>query len=150
MFFPWLSNVSILLVALVRKSSDLLDFYQTHNAATFSSKSETFGLQVHHALFCWTFFSCWRWNLVLFCQFTVAHFDLISNIFVLLLVMPSRTLSMKLLTWYRVVSQTGLFGSGRARLKFVKIFRACIQNFFIALGVTTLFFRDVDLLCSPR
>ena len=42
--------------------------------------------------------------------------------------------------------------SGRAGLvlKFVKIFRACIKNFFITLRVTTFFFRDVDLLCSPR
>jgi len=28
-------------------SSDLLEFNQTHNAATFSSKCETFALQVH-------------------------------------------------------------------------------------------------------
>jgi len=38
-------------------------------------------------------------------------------------------------------------GSG---LKFVKIFRSCIQNLFITLRVTTFFFRDVDLLRSPR
>jgi len=45
-------------------------------------------------------------------------------------------------------------GSGRAglelRLKFVKIFRACIQNFFITLRIMIFVFRDVDLLCSPR
>ena len=46
-----------------------------------SSKCETFVLQMHHTNFCWTFFSCWRWNLVLVCQFTLVHFDLISNIF---------------------------------------------------------------------
>jgi len=33
---------------LVRKSSDLLEFNQTHNVGTFSSKCETFALQVHH------------------------------------------------------------------------------------------------------
>jgi len=31
--------------ALVRKSSGLLEFNQTHNSATFSSKCETFALQ---------------------------------------------------------------------------------------------------------
>jgi len=36
------------LSALVRKSSDLLEFNQTQNAAMFSSKCETFALQVHH------------------------------------------------------------------------------------------------------
>jgi len=33
---------------LVRKSSDLPKFNQTHNAAVFSSKFETFALQIHH------------------------------------------------------------------------------------------------------
>jgi len=32
--------------ALIRKSSDLLEFNQTHNGATFSSKCETFALQI--------------------------------------------------------------------------------------------------------
>jgi len=36
----------LVLNALVRKSSHLLEFSETHNAATFSSKSETFALQV--------------------------------------------------------------------------------------------------------
>jgi len=39
----------------------------------------------------------------------------------------SRTLRLKLLIWCRLISLAGLFESG---LKFVKIFRACIQNFF--------------------
>jgi len=39
----------LVLNALVRKSSDLLEFNQTHNAAMFSSKCETFALQVHHS-----------------------------------------------------------------------------------------------------
>jgi len=60
---------------------------------------------------------------------------------------------MKLLTWCRVINLGGFFGSGRSGLghglKFVKIFRACIQNFFITLRVMTFFFRGVDLLCSP-
>jgi len=38
----------LVLNALVRKSSDLLEFNQTHNAAMFSSKGETFALQIHH------------------------------------------------------------------------------------------------------
>ena len=116
-----------------------LSFNQTHNAAILSSKCETFVLQIHHTKFCWTFFSCWRWNLVLVCQFTVVHFNLISNIF--LCRYESRNLRMKLLTWCRVISRSGL------GLKFVKIFRTCIQNFFITLRVTIFFFRDVDLLC---
>jgi len=85
-----------------------------------------------------------------FCQFTVVHFDFISNIF--LCRYASRTLRMKLLTWCSVISLAGLFASGRAGLgfRFVKIFRAYTQNFFITLRATTFFFRDVDLLCSPR
>jgi len=35
----------LVLNALVRKSSDLLEFSQKHNAAIFSSKGETFALQ---------------------------------------------------------------------------------------------------------
>jgi len=54
----------LVLNASVRKSYDLLEFKQTHNAAVFSFKCETFALQIHHTQFCWTFFSCWRWNLV--------------------------------------------------------------------------------------
>jgi len=50
---------------------------------------------------------------LLFCQFTVVHFDLISNIFSCR--HASRTLRMKLLTWRRVASQVGLFRSGWAR-----------------------------------
>jgi len=34
--------------ALVRMSFHLLEFNQTYNAATLSSKCETFALQVHH------------------------------------------------------------------------------------------------------
>jgi len=37
----------LVLNAQVRKSSDLLEFNQTHNAAMFSSKCETFALQIH-------------------------------------------------------------------------------------------------------
>ena len=76
------------------------------------------------------------------CQFTVVHFDLISNIF--LCRYASRTLRIKILTWCRVVSRAGL------GLKFVKIFRACIQNFSITFRATFVFFRDVDLLCLPQ
>jgi len=36
----------LVLNALFRKSSYLLEFNQTHNAATFSSKCETYALQV--------------------------------------------------------------------------------------------------------
>jgi len=76
------------------------------------------------------------------CQFTVVHFDLISNIF--LCHYASTTLRVKLLTWCRVITLAEL------GLKFVKIFRACIQNIFITFRVTAVFFRDVDLLCSLR
>jgi len=63
---------------------------------------------------------------------------------------------MKLLTWCRVIGLGVFFGSGRAGhglglgLKFVKIFRACIQNVFRTLRVMIFVFRDVDLLCTPR
>jgi len=135
--------------ALVCRSSDLLEFNEVHNAATLSSKCETFALQIHHTWFRWTFFSCWRWNLVLFCQFTVVHFDLISNIF--LCRYASKSLRMKLLAWCRVTVYVWPGFSGRVGLglKFVSIFPAYLQNFFITLRVTTFFFRDVDLLCSP-
>jgi len=53
------------------------------------------------------------WCLFANSQITVAHFELISSIFSCRY--ASRTLRMKLLTWCRVVSQAGLFGSGRAR-----------------------------------
>ena len=44
---------------------------------------------------------------------------------------------------FRVISRAGL------GLRLVKIFRACIHNFFVTFGVTIFFFRGVDLLCSP-
>jgi len=44
--FPWLLQVMRVLKALVRKSSYLLDFNQTHNSAMFC---ETFALQIHHS-----------------------------------------------------------------------------------------------------
>jgi len=49
---------------------------------------------------------------------------------------------MKLLTWCRVISRAGLFVSGLAGLglRIVKLFRACIQNFFIAFRVTIFSF----------
>jgi len=47
-FYPWLLHFVLVLNALVRKLSGLLEFDQTHNATTFSSKCETFALQVHH------------------------------------------------------------------------------------------------------
>jgi len=90
----------LVLNALVRKSSDLLEFNQTHNAAMFSSKCETFALQIHHI--------CLQ----------------------------------KLLTCPGFSCPAGL------GLKFVKVFRACIKNFFITLRVTNFFLCDVDLLCS--
>jgi len=58
-----------------------------------------------------------------FCQFTIVHFDLISNIFVSLC-KYSRTLRMKPLTRCRVVSQAGLSDRAGLGLKFVKIFQA--------------------------
>jgi len=48
MYFFRDSEFFIVLNALVRKSSDLLEFNQIHNAAMFSSKCETFALQMHH------------------------------------------------------------------------------------------------------
>jgi len=56
---------------------------------------------------------------------------------------------MKLLTWWRIITLARLFGRAGFGLKFFKIFRAWTQNAFMTLRVTTFFFRDVDLLCSP-
>ena len=53
---------------------------------------------------------------------------------------------MNLLTWCRVVSQARVLDGAGLGLKFAKIFPACIQNFFIALGVRIFLFLDVDLL----
>jgi len=156
-FFPWLLHFVLVLNALVRKSSDLHEFNQTHNAAVFSPKFETFALQIQYIT--WPHLALLHILFVLktklgtFCQFTVVHFDLISNIF--LCRCASRTLRMQLLTWCRVISLAGLFGSGRTGLglEFVKIFRA---NFgpayktFYNIKSNDFFFRDVDLLCSPR
>ena len=47
-FFSWLLHFVLVLNASVRKSPDLLEFNQTHNAAVFSTKCETFALQIHH------------------------------------------------------------------------------------------------------
>jgi len=38
----------LVLNALARKSSDLHEFNQTHNAAVFPPKCETFALEIHH------------------------------------------------------------------------------------------------------
>jgi len=65
------------------------------------------------------------------------HFDLIPNIS--LCRYASRTLRMKLLTWCRVINLAGFSGRAGLGLKFVKIFRACIQNFFITLKSNDFF-----------
>jgi len=57
-----------------------------------------------------------RWNLVLFCQFAVVRFDLISNI--VLCLYARRTLRMKILIWCRVISRAGS-GSGLSLSKYV-------------------------------
>jgi len=44
-----LCDFVLVLNALVGKSSGLLEFNQTHIAAMFSSKSETFTLQMYHS-----------------------------------------------------------------------------------------------------
>jgi len=62
-----------------------------------------------------------------FRQFTAVHFD------IFLCHYAGRTLRMKLLIWCRVTSRA------RLGLRFVKIFRACIQNFFITFRVTIFF-----------
>jgi len=60
------------------------------------------------------FFSCWRWNVVLFWQFTVVHLDLISNIFL------RSFMQVELLEWnfwYGADLQVGPGFSGRLGLK---------------------------------
>jgi len=75
-----------------------------------------------------------------------------SNIF--LCRYASRTLRIKLLTWCRVISLAGHFGSGRSRDLILSKYFGLISSLHtkpvITLRVTTSFFRDVDLLCSPR
>jgi len=66
----------------------------------------------------------------------------------------NRTLRIKLLTWCRVISLAGHFGSRRSRdlilSKYFGLISSLHTKLFITLRVTTFFFRDVDLLCSPR
>ena len=45
LIFSWLLHFVLVLNALLRKSSDLLEFNQKQNAAIISSKCETFALQ---------------------------------------------------------------------------------------------------------
>jgi len=138
--------------ALARKSSDLLEINQSQNAAMFSSKCETFVYRYITPNFVGHSFRVKGKTWYFFCRFTVVHFDLISNIFFCRY--ASRTLRMKLLTWCRVISRARLLGSGRAGRghNFVKIFRVCIQNFFynIRSRPNDFLFCDVHLLCSPR
>ena len=102
------------------------------------------------------------WNI---CFTSTSHLVLLDNPFVLFLPIHrcvfwfnlkyifvslckySRTPRMKLLTWCRVVSP-GFSDWAGLGLKFVKIFRAGIQNFFIALVATNFFFRDY--VCSTH
>jgi len=71
----------LVLNALVRKSFELLRFNQTHNAALFSTKCETFPLHVRDTWFCWTLFSCWcRWNMVLFLPIYLCAFWFLFNL----------------------------------------------------------------------
>jgi len=107
-------HIVLVLNALVDKSSDLLEFNQTHIAAVFSSKWETFALQYITPSFVRHSFRVERETWYFFHQFTVVHFDLISNTF--LCRYASRTLRMKLLTWCRVTRLAGLLSSGRARV----------------------------------
>ena len=142
--------------AMVRKSSHWLEFNQTHNAAMFSSKCETFALQigyitlsfVGHSFRVEGEFLCGTFLCGTFCQFTIVNFHLISNIF--LCRYASTTPRMKLLTWCRVISLAGLFGSGRARAWVCPNISGLHTKHFITLRVTTFFFRDVDFFYSPR
>ena len=77
------------------------------------------------------------------------HFDLISNIYFYIV------MQVELLEWNFWHSAD--YKSGRAfrvgpgsGLGLSKYFVPAYKTFFIALGVTTFFFRDVDLLCSPQ
>ena len=73
----------LVLNALILKSSDLLQFNHTHNAAVFSSKYEAFDLQIGYITpsFVGHSFRVRGETWYFFCQFTVVHLDLISNIF---------------------------------------------------------------------
>ena len=100
--------------ALVRKSSDLLEFNHTHNAAVFSSKCETFALQYRYITpsFVAHSFRVKGETWYFFANSPLGILILISNIF--LCRYASRALRMKLLTWCRVISLAGLIGSDRA------------------------------------
>ena len=139
----------LVLNAMVRKSSHLLEFNQTHNAAMFSSKCETLALQIGYITpsFVGHFFRV-EVKLDTFCQFSIVHFHLISNIF--LCRYASITPRMKVLTWCRVMSGRAFRVGPGSGLSLSKYFGPAYKKFYNILRVTTFFFREVDFFYSPR
>ena len=76
------------------------------------------------------------------------HFDLISNMF--LCRYASRTLRMKLLTWCRVMSGRAGLGSGVRSSAYFESISGLHTKLFYDIKSNDFFFRDIDLLCSPR
>ena len=114
--FRWRLYFVLVLNALVRKSSDLLEFNQTHHAATFSSKCETFALEIYHTyVVLLDILFLLKVKLGTFLPIHRCAFWLNLKYIFVSLCKYSRTLRMTLLTWCRVISWARLFGSGRAR-----------------------------------
>ena len=130
---------------LARKSSDLLELNPKCSSVFIQVRNVYFTDTSHLILFDILFVL--KVNLVLFCQFTVVHFDLISSIFFCRY--ASRTLKMQLLTWCKVISRGRLVGSGSglSLSKYFEPISGLHANFFMTLrvGLTIFFFRDVDL-----
>ena len=118
----------LVLNALVRKSSDLLEFNQIHNAATFSSKQLRFHPSTFLPIHCCEFLFNLKYIFVSLCKY-------------------STTLRMNLLTWCRVVS---VVGSGLSLSKYSGLNSGLHTKLFYRIRSKDFFFRDADLLCSPR
>jgi len=103
-----------MLNALIRKSSDLLQFNQTHNAAMFSSKCETFALQIGYITPGFVGHSfrvkgeTWYFLPIHRCTFGFNLKYIFASFY------ASRTLRMKLLIWCILIGLAGFFGSALA------------------------------------
>ena len=160
--FPWLLHFVLVLNALARKSSDLLWVTKHTMQQCFHSSAKH--LLYKHVKkirssvatssvigFVGHTFRVVGETWYFFCRFTVVHFDLISNIF--LCGYASRPPRMKLLTWCKQSYKSGKAFRAGLGLKFFKIFRANIRpgyKTFYNIKSNGFFFRDEDLLCSPR
>jgi len=100
--------------ALILKSSDLLQFNHTHNAAVFSSKWEAFDLQIGYITPSFVGHSfrvtgeTWYFLPIHPCAFGFNLKYIFASFY------ASRTLGMKLLIWFILISLAVFFGSALA------------------------------------